>query len=150
MAIDWSQPLQVHIWGEIEFKTEPTDVLKVEKLTDSHYEVYFNVGSETVSLTAFSNGDIEWNKGQIIGTVRNESEFAYLSTPVYPRIKTASGNTISVQLKSQSEKIIFTNVKNTFTEDNMFCILLEEPRHDGFNLIKYPLINVFRVLEHYE
>ena len=51
---------------------------------------------------------------------------------------------IEIYLLSQSVAIIYENVKNAYTKDEMYCIY----REDGF-VDKFPLVNVFRVRETY-
>lgn len=52
-------------------------------------------------------------------------------------------NEVSVHLVSQSHPIKHTRVDNTYTKDGMYCLLI-----DG-KVVKYPLCNIFRVVENY-
>lgn len=51
---------------------------------------------------------------------------------------------IEVHLLSQSQPIVYTQVKNAYTKDGMYCIY----KDDGF-VDKYPFTNIFRVRESY-
>ena len=51
---------------------------------------------------------------------------------------------IKIHLLSQSQPIEYTDVKNTYTKDGLFCVY----KSDGF-VDKYPLINIFRIQETY-
>jgi hypothetical protein len=51
---------------------------------------------------------------------------------------------IEIHLLSQSKAIVYENVKNAYTKDGMYCIYKE----DGF-VDKYPMVNIFRVMESY-
>ena len=52
---------------------------------------------------------------------------------------------VTVHLLSQSQKMIYTQVKNTYTKDGLFCILLESGIAH-----KFPLVNIFRITDNYE
>jgi len=55
------------------------------------------------------------------------------------------GMVVSVHLISQSKKIDYTNVENTYTKDGLFCIYMKDK-----NMVhKYPVQNIFRVEESY-
>lgn len=49
---------------------------------------------------------------------------------------------VKIHMLSQANPIIKDNVFNTYTKDGMYCVML-----DRENVEKYPLINIFRVLE---
>lgn len=51
----------------------------------------------------------------------------------------------SIHLLSQSQPIVYTNVKNCYTKDGMYCVY----QNDG-KVIKYPMVNIFRVEESYK
>ena len=51
---------------------------------------------------------------------------------------------IRVHLLSQSKEMVFKNVKNAYTKDGMYCLYTEEKL-----VYKYPLVNIFRVVEQY-
>lgn len=52
---------------------------------------------------------------------------------------------IEIHLLSQSLPIVYENVKNAYIKDGMYCVYTE----DGF-VHKYPMINIFRVIETYK
>jgi hypothetical protein len=52
--------------------------------------------------------------------------------------------TIEIHLLSQSRPMVYENVVNAYTKDGMYCIYKET----GF-VDKYPLVNIFRVIESY-
>lgn len=49
-----------------------------------------------------------------------------------------------VHLLSQSKPIEHKDVKNSYTKDGLFCIYFENDK-----ILKYPLVNIFRVEEIY-
>lgn len=49
---------------------------------------------------------------------------------------------IEVHLLSQSQPMTYVKVKNAYTKDGMYCLLLE----DG-SYTKFPMVNIFRVKE---
>lgn len=51
---------------------------------------------------------------------------------------------IKVHLLSQSQPIVYDNVKNAYTKDGMYCIYKEDNTVD-----KFPMVNIFRVTETY-
>ena len=51
---------------------------------------------------------------------------------------------IKVHLSSQSMAIEYTDVKNAYTKDGMYCLYLES----GI-VHKYPCVNIFRIEEEY-
>jgi len=53
--------------------------------------------------------------------------------------------TIQIHLLSQSNPIVYENVKNAYTKDGMYCIY----KDDGF-VDKFPFVNIFRVRESYK
>jgi hypothetical protein len=50
---------------------------------------------------------------------------------------------IKIHLQSQSKSIDYTNIKNAYTKDGMYCVYQVDIVH------KYPLVNIFRVVETY-
>lgn len=54
---------------------------------------------------------------------------------------------VRVHLLSQSQPIIHKDIANTYTKDGVFCVL---GRGDSPVVAKYPLCNIFRVMETYE
>lgn len=52
---------------------------------------------------------------------------------------------ISIHLKSQSHPIEYIDVLNCYTKENMYCVC----RNDQ-TVHKYPLVNIFRVIEDYK
>lgn len=50
---------------------------------------------------------------------------------------------IKIHLLSQSKPIKYIGVKNAYTKDGLYCILKNDI------VIKYPLINIFRIEETY-
>ena len=50
---------------------------------------------------------------------------------------------INIHLLSQSRPIEYTDVKNAYTKDGMYCIYKQE------KVDKFPLCNIFRVVEEY-
>lgn len=49
---------------------------------------------------------------------------------------------ISIHLLSQSQPIIRHGIKNAYTKDGLYCILINDDTVE-----KYPLVNIFRILE---
>lgn len=49
---------------------------------------------------------------------------------------------IEVHLLSQSQPMRYDDVKNAYTKDGMYCMLL-----DNGDVIKFPMVNIFRVKE---
>lgn len=52
-------------------------------------------------------------------------------------------NTVSIHMNEQSKPVIRKNVINSYTKGGMYCILI------GTSVEKYPLCNIFRVVEDY-
>ena len=53
-------------------------------------------------------------------------------------------NMIQIHLFSQSKAIKYKDAKNAYTKDGMYCVYLaDETVH------KYPMVNIFRVVESY-
>lgn len=52
---------------------------------------------------------------------------------------------IEIHLQAQSCPILFEDVKNTYTKDQMYCVYIKE----GY-VFKYPLCNIYRVKEDYK
>lgn len=50
---------------------------------------------------------------------------------------------VKVHLLSQSKPISYTDVKNAYIKNGMYCILTEI----GGKVHKYPMVNIFRVEE---
>jgi len=50
---------------------------------------------------------------------------------------------VSVHLLSQAKPVTHDNVKNAYTKDGLYCIMTK----CGEKIYKYPLINIFRVIE---
>lgn len=51
---------------------------------------------------------------------------------------------ISVHLLSQSQAIEYDGCKNSYTKDGLFCVYTSE------NIVhKYPMVNIFRIIENY-
>jgi len=50
---------------------------------------------------------------------------------------------IEVHLLSQSQGIKYKGVVNAYTKDGLYCILING------DVIKYPLVNIFRIKESY-
>ena len=51
---------------------------------------------------------------------------------------------IQIHLVSQSKAIKYKDAKNAYTKDGMYCVYLaDETVH------KYPMVNIFRVIESY-
>lgn len=51
---------------------------------------------------------------------------------------------VKIHLLSQSEPQKFIGIKNTYTKDGMYCIMLIDEV-----VYKYPMVNIFRVIETY-
>lgn len=51
---------------------------------------------------------------------------------------------IKVHLLSQSQSIEYLNVKNTYTKSGLFCVYLSDGK-----VHKYPMVNIFRIVEEY-
>ena len=51
---------------------------------------------------------------------------------------------IKVHLLSQSNPVKYTDVKNTYTKDGLYCVY----KNDG-TVDKFPLVNIFRITENY-
>jgi hypothetical protein len=49
---------------------------------------------------------------------------------------------VEVHLLSQSQPIVYVNIKNAYTKDGMYCLL-----KDNNVVEKYPFVNIFRVRE---
>ncbi len=49
---------------------------------------------------------------------------------------------IAVHLLSQAKPVVHDNVKNAYTKDGLYCLMM----NDGV-VLKYPLINIFRITE---
>ena len=52
---------------------------------------------------------------------------------------------IQIHLLSQSKPIDYKEVKNAYTKDGMYCIYM---KNDIVH--KYPMVNIFRVVENYK
>lgn len=52
---------------------------------------------------------------------------------------------VAIHLLSQSQPVVRDDVQNTYTKDGVFCIY-----RDDETVEKYPLMNIFRVVEPYE
>jgi hypothetical protein len=48
---------------------------------------------------------------------------------------------IEIHMLSQSQPITYSGVKNAYTKDGMYCVLI------GDEVVKYPMCNIFRVKE---
>jgi hypothetical protein len=53
-------------------------------------------------------------------------------------------NIVTVHLYSQSQKLEYHNVQNTYTKDGLFCILHTDTDH-GFQVDKFPVQHIFRI-----
>lgn len=51
---------------------------------------------------------------------------------------------VKIHLLSQSQPIEYCDVKNAYTKDGLFCVY----KKDGV-VVKYPLVNIFRIEETY-
>ncbi len=49
---------------------------------------------------------------------------------------------VKVHLLSQSQPVEHYNVKNTYTKDGLYCLLIDKKE-----VVKYPLCNIFRIKE---
>ncbi|AAQ64095.1 hypothetical protein KVP40.0024 [Vibrio phage KVP40] len=49
---------------------------------------------------------------------------------------------IAVHLLSQAKPVVHEHVKNAYTKDGLYCLMMK----DGM-VYKYPLINIFRITE---
>jgi len=54
---------------------------------------------------------------------------------------------LSIHLISQSQPIYYNNVINTYVKNGMYCIFVILNAEK--KVYKYPLINIFRVIEDY-
>jgi len=52
--------------------------------------------------------------------------------------------TVIVHLKTQSQPIIYENVKNTFTKGPLYCVYTADEKSH-----KFPVADLFRVIEDY-
>jgi len=50
---------------------------------------------------------------------------------------------VKIHLKDQSKPIEFENVRNTYTKDGMFCVMID----NGNTVDKFPTLNIHRVTE---
>ena len=50
---------------------------------------------------------------------------------------------VRIHLKETSQEIIHTEVENTYQKGDLFCIMLNK----GQRYIKYPIQNIFRIIE---
>lgn len=50
---------------------------------------------------------------------------------------------IEVHLLSQSKPIVYNDIINAYTKDNLYCVYTES------GVVKYPLCNIFRIKEEY-
>lgn len=53
--------------------------------------------------------------------------------------------TVNVHLLSQAKGIEYMNVKNTYIKNGMYCVFTEKG-----DVHKYPMVNIFRVVETYK
>jgi hypothetical protein len=51
---------------------------------------------------------------------------------------------IEIHLLSQSKPIVYTNIKNAYTKDGLYCLYDEKGM-----VYKFPLVNIFRIKETY-
>lgn len=51
----------------------------------------------------------------------------------------------SIHLFSQSQPIVYDYVKNCYTKDGMYCVYKNDD-----SVVKYPMVNIFRVEESYK
>jgi hypothetical protein len=55
---------------------------------------------------------------------------------------------IEVQLKETSQPIIHRKVENAYTKGDLYCVY-EVDKHFGSIVYKYPLVNIWRIIEDY-
>jgi hypothetical protein len=48
-------------------------------------------------------------------------------------------------MQSQSQPVVYGNVKNAYTKDSLYCLYLDEGK-----VHKFPLCNIFRIEEDYK
>lgn len=53
---------------------------------------------------------------------------------------------VKIYLKETSQEILHTDVKNCYTKGLLYCVYSEKNNE----IFKYPLTNIFRIIESYE
>jgi hypothetical protein len=51
---------------------------------------------------------------------------------------------IKIHLLSQSKPIEYSEIKNAYTKDGMYCVYTKDSK-----VHKYPMVNIFRIEEEY-
>lgn len=74
------------------------------------------------------------------------SDWVYYRTPVPRKLEGIDTMMVQIQLDETSQPLLY-KVLNTYTKGNLYCVLFEER---GYKIVhKYPLCNIFRVVEDY-
>lgn len=49
---------------------------------------------------------------------------------------------VEVHLNSQSQPVKRENVRNTYTKDGLYCVMVDDE-----HVLKFPVVNIFRIKE---